>query len=426
MGSDAVIGLFLFGVLVVFPMLVALVLRPLVRRFRWRAVYRTLRRLGFKRRLFHLGASRSGWRLRFHLRDVQRAGDVYAGRFVIEIPVTRYAFRCVSRVGLLDKERWPGDPSPTGDLVFDARFGVFGQQVIAAAVLDPVGRSLLLDMPTDWVHLDRGIEALARRPLTAEATEGLIEQLVRLAEHLNRDVDPLAELVAQVAADPNPDVQAHRLGLLRSAFPNHSKTLEAARGVLAHPSPLVRLAAAQVLDDHATLQALATDRRLPAHVRNEALFHLVPNPESRPLVLSLLRDVELGPAPWRALAILGGPIGLDELPAPPPSHEPEMRIAAAACFALVGPPAEPVLLGFLADESLPVATAAAEALARAGTSRSIGPLRARLPRFPLSTTHLNRAITHTLAALGSRAQQHGGSLSLTEADGGGLSEPPTP
>lgn len=423
MGPEEVFWALMLG-LVLGPLGIAAAV-PLARAWRWRAVHRALVEQGFTR---HLGGPAegvcAGWHLRFHRQTIQRGGRVFSGRFVLEIPLMKRVFRCVSRTRGIEKHLWPGEPEPTGDPVFDHLFGIFGPPIAWVPTLDSETRARLIGLAGDWLRLDRGIEVLFRRPPSPAEVAALTTGLARLATCLTRPFDGPTELARLATTDPAPGVRARCLGLLFAEFPRSSELLAAASACLFDADPAVRLAAAQALDDAAVLQALATDRTVPPELRSAALLHLVPR-SARDLFTAATHDEVVARAAWRALALVGGPLPLEGL-ALPPVGDTTIRAAAAAALALAGPPAEPHLLALLADPDYAVATAAAEALGQVGTSRSVGPLRARTPNFIFAgAPRLQRAIRHSLALLETPVGA-GGALSLAAGEGGGLSEAEDP
>lgn len=394
----------------------------LARYARWRHVLRPLVAAGFRRKWLSTWAADPEQTLRLHLEDGRLAGHHYVARLVKKVPYCLTGFTCVSVAGRGDSKLWPGDPSPTGDPIFDAHFGVFGPPLAWVPVLDATTRALLLELPGDFIRISGAFEVNFRKVPPPELVQKAVQTLRALAEHLRAPGHAFQQLGEMVLHDPMPRVRSNCLRVLRSDFPDDLGTLRIAQAAIADPEPVVRLQAAVLLKAKDQICDIAVDRGVPVELRKAALGRLTGKvaPEDRTRLLPLLREPELGGAPWRVIAEQGGVLDLADLPELLPLGDLATVEAAAACLGLVGAAAEPQLLNLLADQDPDVAAAAAQVLGRVGTVRSIGPLRARRPPF-LGPPRLKRLIEEALARLEPSARLHGGNLALADDSGGGLS-----
>ncbi|MCA9554703.1 MAG: HEAT repeat domain-containing protein [Myxococcales bacterium] len=255
---------------------------------------------------------------------------------------------------------------------------------LPAALFGPAHIHLV---PRRWtVMADAGdlvVQGEERHPLRVPSQpDPEVEALGRrlAAALLTRGTDTFREaLVDEVARHGTPEA----LRLLLTHFGHHPDTRRLAQSGLTHPSAALRVAAAQAFEDEAeaVLQAVAEDLTEPESVRRSAVHALARR-------RAFERVLQVG---------LHSRYGVEDLVAEALAQHDDPRV-------------EHVVLPFLEHDDHAVAAAAAEALARQGTSQAVPALKARLARRP--PAHLRTALEVAIRLIQDRGRGATGGLAV--------------
>lgn len=283
----------------------------------------------------------------------------------------------------------------TCDPSFDRRFVTSGRPAGVAARLDAVLRQRLVALDDDLVLsiADEGLVAETRRPMPARTVVRLVGELAGVLEAL-ADAGPQTEarLLTNGLTDPELAVRYQNLELLLREHPSTPEAREGLKLAWQAPERGIRfLAAIRGTSENATafLEETVAREDEPVLLRTMSLEHLArraPLERVRPLLHrmftsehSRLRAAAIAlagrlrdGASVNALLALGRRMPLS----------PAARAAIARALGAIGDErAEPRLLELLGDAEVDVKVAAATALGRAGSSRSLGPLGRVVSRY---------------------------------------------
>jgi len=292
-----------------------------------------------------------------------------------------------------------GEGLKVGDEDFDDAFSVSGADPVAiTAILDADVRRALLSPPpgaTRQVRDGEIVDTYSGFLSTSETYDESVAAIVAAAKIFPAaSAPPLERLAARVARDRSEGAQVSALRLLATHHPGHPTTAGALAEAAGSPQPALRLAAARLL----------------------------PNAESLPILRRLLEDHPSSRHWTEALALLveRGGIPTDDALQRALGGSPERRALAATALGFRdGPGDEDRLLTLLAADDDVVDVAAADALARVGTARSVELLLEHTRGF-FADRAVKAAARRAVETIQARLVGDAGQLSLVEAEGGQL------
>ncbi|MFO0748082.1 MAG: hypothetical protein U1F43_20850 [Myxococcota bacterium] len=280
----------------------------------------------------------------------------------------------------------------------DAAVAVRGRGAWQVAALPPEVRAVLVQaVRRGWRFADGAFQRDLSVPTYDVSSEiALGVALAKSLADLERDAAEL--LVERVETETEPGVRASALRALHEHFPDDARVASLAEPLLASPDLELRLAAAELLDDHTVLSELALgDDEASAAAALRLLTRAPYAPELEPTFVALVQRATAGELPAARVRTLARALG----EAPPGAFVPD-AVAETLMRALLGE-AEPPLRreGIIA------------ALGRIGTVDSVpalAPWRAKLV--------YGRAARAAIAAIHARAgNPDAGSLQLAEGGG---------
>ncbi len=268
-----------------------------------------------------------------------------------------------------------------GDEPFDKAFYILGPPRLLAALLDAETRELLMRVNAAADKLE-----ISNRQLGAVTSvrfmAGLLPLLLNIARRFAQPLDVAQRLSENVHRDPGAEVRLRNLLLLAREFAGAPETLEALRAACTDASPRVRLRAAKELGDEGTKVLLETlESATSDAISAEAVTLLgrsLPIEQARALLHHSLRQrLHLtARACLEALAASTAAEDVDTLIKVMTREHSELAAVAATSLGTIGnPAAEPPLILALQSQRLDLQVAAANALARAGTTAAVLPLK---------------------------------------------------
>jgi HEAT repeat protein len=328
-----------------------------------------------------------------------------------------------------------------GDPEFDSTVRVAGDMAEAIAAFDHETRRAFTAAVGRGVRLhQRQIgRLLPGRPRTVEEAVAALSDIMALAKRLLPPADPVERIATIAATDPVVGVRGRAILLLAERFAKSPRSRDVLIAALANANPELRLRAGVALGKEGwpTLRELAGNPQVTEALALEAAQLLgsawaVPQAadairsaieRGRDALASELIDNLGRVRGTRAAAALVALLST----APQPLVSPLIR----ALGETGDPSAEPALIDMLGGSDFEARLAAAETLARVGTTAAVAPLHGAVATSPLDLG-LRRAVATAIAEIQQRltgaspgqlalADDQAGRLAVAEGDSGQLS-----